>query len=47
MRTAPIVGVTKARHVEDALAAVKLELTEDEMRRLEEHYVPHPVVGHG
>jgi 1-deoxyxylulose-5-phosphate synthase len=45
--TAPIVGATKARHVEDALAAVKLELTEDEMRRLEERYVPHPVVGHG
>ena len=45
--TAPIVGATKVRHVEDALAAVKLELTEDEMRRLEEHYVPHPVVGHG
>jgi 1-deoxyxylulose-5-phosphate synthase len=45
--TAPIVGATRARHVEDALAAVKLELTEDEMRRLEERYVPHPVVGHG
>ena len=45
--TAPIVGATKGRHVEDALAAVKLELTEDEMRRLEEPYVPHPVVGHG
>jgi len=45
--TAPIVGATKIRHVEDALAAVKLELTEDEMRRLEERYVPHPVVGHG
>jgi aryl-alcohol dehydrogenase-like predicted oxidoreductase len=45
--TAPIVGATKGRHVEDALAAVKLELTEDEMRRLGEPYVPHPVVGHG
>ena len=42
--TAPIVGATKASHVEDALAAVKLELTEEEMRRLEEHYVPHPVL---
>jgi aryl-alcohol dehydrogenase-like predicted oxidoreductase len=45
--TAPIVGATKTGHVEDALAAVKLELTDDEVRRLEEHYVPHPVVGHG
>ncbi len=45
--TAPIVGATRASHVEDALAAVKLELTEDEMRRLEEHYVPHLVLGHG
>jgi 1-deoxyxylulose-5-phosphate synthase len=45
--TAPIVGATKVRHVEDALAAVKLELTEDEMRRLEERYAPHPVLGHG
>ncbi len=45
--TAPIVGTTKPGHVDDALAAVKLELTEDEMRRLEERYVPHPVLGHG
>jgi aryl-alcohol dehydrogenase-like predicted oxidoreductase len=45
--TAPIVGTTKPGHVADALAAVKLELTGDEIRRLEEHYVPHPVLGHG
>jgi 1-deoxyxylulose-5-phosphate synthase len=45
--TAPIVGTTKASHVDDALAAVKLELTEEELRRLEERYVPHPVLGHG
>ena len=45
--TAPIVGATKPGHVTDALAAVTLDLTEDEMRRLEEHYVPHPVLGHG
>jgi 1-deoxyxylulose-5-phosphate synthase len=44
--TAPIVGSTKLSHVEDALAAAKLELTGDEMRRLEEHYAPHPVLGH-
>jgi aryl-alcohol dehydrogenase-like predicted oxidoreductase len=45
--TAPIVGATKIGHIEDALAAVKLELTEDEMRRLEAPYIPHPVLGHG
>ncbi|HET7244849.1 MAG TPA: aldo/keto reductase [Streptosporangiaceae bacterium] len=45
--TAPIVGTTKASHVDDALAAVKLDLTEEEIRRLEERYVPHPVLGHG
>ena len=45
--TAPIVGTTKASHVDDALAAVKLELTEEEIRRMEERYVPHPVLGHG
>jgi aryl-alcohol dehydrogenase-like predicted oxidoreductase len=44
--TAPIVGATKAGHVEDALAAAKLELSADEVARLEEPYVPHPVLGH-
>jgi len=45
--TAPIVGTTKASHVDDALAAVKLELTEEEIRRMEDRYAPHPVLGHG
>lgn len=44
--TAPIVGATKLGHVEDALAAAKLELTPDEIARLEEPYRPHPVLGH-
>jgi aryl-alcohol dehydrogenase-like predicted oxidoreductase len=44
--TAPIVGATKLAHLEDALAAEKLVLTEDEVTRLEEPYVPHPVLGH-
>ena len=44
--TAPIVGATKAFHVEDALAAAALELTPDEIARLEEPYVPHAVSGH-
>jgi aryl-alcohol dehydrogenase-like predicted oxidoreductase len=44
--TAPIVGATKPDHVADALAAEDLALTEDEAGRLEEPYVPHPVLGH-
>ena len=43
--TAPIVGATKLGHVEDALAAEQLELSGDEIARLEEPYVPHPVSG--
>ncbi len=44
--TAPIVGATKADHLDDALAAEQLELTPDEVARLEEPYVPHRVAGH-
>jgi len=43
--TAPIVGATKVGHVEDALAAATLELTPEEIDRLEELYVPHAVSG--
>ncbi|WP_222193105.1 aldo/keto reductase [Modestobacter italicus] len=43
--TAPIVGVTKAQHLEDAVAAVDLRLTAEEVARLEEPYTPHEVVG--
>jgi 1-deoxyxylulose-5-phosphate synthase len=44
--TAPIVGATKLSHLEDAIAAEQLSLTDEEVRRLEELYVPHPVLGH-
>jgi aryl-alcohol dehydrogenase-like predicted oxidoreductase len=43
--TSPIVGVTKMSHLDDAIAAVDLELTADEVASLEEPYTPHPVVG--
>ena len=43
---APIVGATKAHHVDDAVAAVDLELTEQEIAMLEAPYVPHRVLGH-
>jgi aryl-alcohol dehydrogenase-like predicted oxidoreductase len=45
--TAPIVGATRVAHIEDALAAENLKLSDEEMARLEEPYVPHPVLGHG
>ena len=44
--TAPIVGATRLGHITDALAAAELTLTGDEVRRLEEPYAPHPVLGH-
>jgi aryl-alcohol dehydrogenase-like predicted oxidoreductase len=44
--TAPIVGATKIHHLEDAIAAEQLELSADEIARLEAPYVPHPVLGH-
>jgi aryl-alcohol dehydrogenase-like predicted oxidoreductase len=45
--TAPIVGATRLGHITDAVAAAELTLTEAETRRLEEPYLPHPVLGHG
>ena len=44
--TAPIVGATKLEHLEDALAAVDLSLSDDEIARVEELYVPHRISGH-
>ncbi|HEY4010723.1 MAG TPA: hypothetical protein VGM11_11275 [Acidobacteriaceae bacterium] len=39
-------GASKPEHLEDALAALQLKLSEDEIKRLEELYEPHPVLGH-
>jgi aryl-alcohol dehydrogenase (NADP+) len=44
--TAPIIGATKLGHLEDAVAALEISLSEDEVKRLEELYQPHPVLGH-
>jgi 1-deoxyxylulose-5-phosphate synthase len=44
--TAPIVGATKPHHLEDAVAALSLKLTSQEITELESAYVPHPVLGH-
>ncbi|MGD8316833.1 MAG: aldo/keto reductase [Myxococcales bacterium] len=43
--TAPIVGATKIRHLDDAIAAVDIELTEEEIAALEAPYRAHPVKG--
>jgi 1-deoxyxylulose-5-phosphate synthase len=43
--TAPIVGATKANHIDDALAAEQLSLGDKDMTRLEENYIPHEVSG--
>lgn len=43
--TAPIIGATKISHLTDAEGALSVQLTPEEIARLEEHYVPHPVVG--
>jgi len=42
----PIIGATKPHHLEDAIAALSVYLTEDEVKRLEEPYRPHPVIAH-
>jgi aryl-alcohol dehydrogenase-like predicted oxidoreductase len=42
----PIVGATKISHVEEAVTAISVTLTEEEMAYLEEPYVPHKIVGH-
>ena len=44
--TAPIVGASKMQHLEDAVAALQLQLDTAEMRQLEEPYQPHAVLGH-
>jgi aryl-alcohol dehydrogenase (NADP+) len=44
--TAPIVGASKMAHLDDAVAALAVKLTPEEVTRLEEPYVPHPVLGH-
>jgi aryl-alcohol dehydrogenase-like predicted oxidoreductase len=43
--TSPVVGATKLHHIEGAAKAVNLELTGEEIKYLEEPYVPHPLAG--
>lgn len=41
----PVVGATKISHIEEAIKAVSVELTDEEIEYLEESYVPHKLVG--
>lgn len=43
--SAPIIGASKQGHLEDAVAALDIVLSDEELRRLEQAYVPHAVVG--
>jgi len=43
--TAPIVGVSRIEQLEDALAALEVALSGDEIAELESPYLPHPVLG--
>jgi aryl-alcohol dehydrogenase-like predicted oxidoreductase len=43
--TAPIIGATRIEHLEDAVAALSVKLSEEEIRQLEEAYQPHPTLG--
>ncbi len=44
--TAPIIGASKMPHLEQAVAALEIDLSEEERAYLEEPYQPHPVLGH-
>jgi len=44
--TSPVIGVTRTEQLEDALEATTLELSREDIARLEEPYRPHPVLGH-
>jgi aryl-alcohol dehydrogenase (NADP+) len=44
--TAPIVGVSKPQHLDDAISALAIKLSADDIAQLEEPYQPHPVLGH-
>jgi aryl-alcohol dehydrogenase-like predicted oxidoreductase len=44
--TSPIIGATKVEHVEEAVGALDIRLEADDVKRLEEGYTPHPIIGH-
>lgn len=45
--TAPIIGATKLHYLDEAVASLEVQLSEDEIKYLEEPYVPQAIVGFG
>ncbi len=43
---APIIGSSKIEHLDQAIAALEIKLSDEEIKRLEESYLPHPILGH-
>ena len=43
--TSPIIGATKPHHIDDAVAATELDLNVEEIKLIEDSYVPHPIMG--
>ena len=43
---APIIGSSKIEHLDQAIAALDIKLSEEEVRQLEQSYQPHPILGH-
>ncbi|MBK8619452.1 MAG: aldo/keto reductase [Anaerolineales bacterium] len=43
---APIIGSSKIGHLDQAIAALEIKLSDEEIKRLEESYLPHPILGH-
>jgi len=44
--SAPIIGASKMDHLDQAIAALEIKLSDEEVKRLEESYLPHPILGH-
>jgi aryl-alcohol dehydrogenase (NADP+) len=44
--TSPIIGATKLEHIEQAVEALEIKISADDIKRLEEPYKPHPIIGH-
>ena len=44
--TSPIVGASKLEYLDDAVDSLSIKLSEDDVKRLEEVYTPHPILGH-
>ena len=44
--TAPVIGATEPQHIQEAMSALSIALSAEEVFFLEESYIPHPVLGH-